>query len=42
MTEITVAGKNIRLDDECFLIDAEDWSPGVAKDIAKELGFAEA
>lgn len=41
MTDITVAGKNIQLDDECFLVNEKDWSPEVAKEIAKELGFTE-
>ncbi len=41
MTDITVGGKNIQLDDDCFLVNAEDWSQDVAKEIAKKLGFAE-
>jgi tRNA 2-thiouridine synthesizing protein E len=35
MKEITIAGKNIQLDDEGFLVNQEDWNHDVARRIAK-------
>jgi tRNA 2-thiouridine synthesizing protein E len=35
MANFTVAGKNIDLDDEGFLLNHEDWNSDVAREIAK-------
>jgi len=39
MNEITVGGKKIALDDECFLVNKDDWNYDVAREIAKQLGI---
>ena len=41
MTDITVAGKNIKMDDEGFLVNQEAWNHEVARAIAKQLGIEE-
>ncbi len=41
MTEISVAGKKITLDEEGFLINKEDWNRDVAHQIAKNEGIEE-
>jgi len=40
MGEITVAGKKIKLDEEGFLVNQEDWNCDVAREIAKREGIA--
>ena len=39
MSDINVAGKKIKLDDEGFLVNQEDWSHAVAREIAKNAGI---
>lgn len=39
MSEITVGGKSITLDDEGFLVNENDWDYAVAKEIAKREGM---
>jgi len=39
MGDIHVAGKNVKLDDEDFLVNQEDWNHAVAREIAKKLGI---
>jgi len=39
MTNLTVAGKNIDLDDEGFLINQDEWNLDVAREIAKNSGL---
>ena len=39
MSDIKVAGKNIRLDGEGFLINQEDWNHEVAREIAQKAGI---
>jgi len=39
MRDIKVAGKNIKLDEEGFLINQEDWNHDVAREIAKNAGI---
>ncbi len=39
MSDIQVAGKNIKLDEEGFLINQEDWNHDVAREIAKNAGI---
>ena len=41
MTDITVFGKNLKLDSDGFLIPGEDWNPDVAREIAEHLGIEE-
>jgi len=39
MTEITVAGKMVTLDDDGYLVNQEDWNREVARAIAKREGI---
>lgn len=39
MTEKTIAGKSITVNEEGFLTDAQQWDKEVAKEIAKEEGI---
>jgi tRNA 2-thiouridine synthesizing protein E len=39
MAEKTYAGKTIELTDEGYLVNREDWTPEIAKEIAKEQGI---
>jgi tRNA 2-thiouridine synthesizing protein E len=39
MSDINVAGKNIKLDEEGFLVNQEDWNHDVAREIAKNAGI---
>jgi TusE/DsrC/DsvC family sulfur relay protein len=39
MSDIKVAGKNVKLDDEGFLINQDDWNHDVARGIAKKAGI---
>ncbi len=39
MSDINVAGKRIKLDDEGFLENQEDWNHAVAREIAKIAGI---
>jgi tRNA 2-thiouridine synthesizing protein E len=39
MTEKTLAGKTISLNDEGFMTDASQWDHDVAKEMAKEEGL---
>lgn len=41
MGDITVAGKSVRLDDEGFLANQEDWNRDVARAIARNEGIDE-
>ena len=41
MSNIIVADKNIKMDEEGFLVNLEDWNHDVAKAIAKRLGMEE-
>jgi TusE/DsrC/DsvC family sulfur relay protein len=35
----TYAGKTVSVNDEGFLLNASEWTPGVAEEIAKESGI---
>ncbi|SDO35781.1 TusE/DsrC/DsvC family sulfur relay protein [Desulforhopalus singaporensis] len=39
MKNLAVAGKNIKLNDDGFLIDERDWSPEVAQKLATSVGI---
>ncbi len=41
MTEINVAGKNVQLDDEGFLVNQDDWDHTVARMIARNENIEE-
>lgn len=38
MTELELAGKNIKLDDEGFLVNQDDWDKDIAAALAKREG----
>ena len=40
MSEITVAGKKIALDEDGFLVNQDDWNHEVANEIARREGIA--
>ena len=39
MSDVTVAGKKIALDEEGFLVNQDDWNFEVAREIAHNLGI---
>jgi tRNA 2-thiouridine synthesizing protein E len=39
MAEKTYAGKTVEVTDEGYLVNIEDWTPEIAKEIAKEQGI---
>ena len=39
MAEKTYAGKTVEITDEGYLVNREDWTPEIAKEIAKEQGI---
>ena len=39
MTQRRYAGKNVTVNDEGFLLDAGEWTPAVAEEIARETGI---
>ncbi len=41
MTDITVAEKNIKMDDQGFPVNQEAWNHEVSRAIAKQLGIEE-
>lgn len=39
MSEITVGGKAIEVDEEGFLVNQDDWNFDVARELAKQVGI---
>lgn len=41
MTTIEIAGRRLERDPEGFLLDAREWTPEIAEELARESGIAE-
>ena len=41
MTTIEIAGRGLERDAEGFLVDAREWTPEIAEELARESGIAE-
>ncbi|MDW7772165.1 MAG: TusE/DsrC/DsvC family sulfur relay protein [Desulfobulbaceae bacterium] len=39
MSEITVGGKKVALDDDGFLVNQDDWNHDVARELARQAGI---
>ena len=39
MPSKTFAGKTVEVDDECFLVNPDDWTEEMAPELAKEVGI---